>query len=187
MIKHSVIEPANNLLRTALENFFSIEYLLEEDQYLSQRAASFMVWFFVEQQRWLKQGDIQFFPLNLSLHSVSSLETNLSAYISMHALHQPPTLDMLGSVENTYGSRYFSLQTDFNRKKSVHAKFFGRRSVDVDTIDISLFLSISQHGFLTGGDVRTWTLLIEPNPAEPHYLPFQFVYLDSASTLSHSR
>lgn len=57
LIKNSIIEPANNLLRTALENFFSIEYLLGEDQYSEQRARSFMVWHFAEQQRWLKKGD----------------------------------------------------------------------------------------------------------------------------------
>jgi len=58
LVKHSITEPANNLLRTALENFLSIEYLLGEDQMATQRAASFMVWFFAEQQRWLKKGDI---------------------------------------------------------------------------------------------------------------------------------
>jgi hypothetical protein len=42
LIKYSSVEPVNNLLRTALENFFYIEYLLEKD--FKKRSLSFLVW-----------------------------------------------------------------------------------------------------------------------------------------------
>lgn len=42
LIKYSSIESVNNLLRTALENFLYIEYLLEKDT--KRRSLSFIVW-----------------------------------------------------------------------------------------------------------------------------------------------
>jgi len=42
LIKYSSIDTCNNLLRTALENFFYIEYILEKNSY--DRSMSFFVW-----------------------------------------------------------------------------------------------------------------------------------------------
>jgi len=42
LIKYACVEPAHNLIRTALENFFYIQYLLEED--FERRSRFFLVW-----------------------------------------------------------------------------------------------------------------------------------------------
>src|SRR6185312_6406865 len=42
LIKYSSIESCNNLLRTVLENFFHLEYILEKDTY--DRSMCFLVW-----------------------------------------------------------------------------------------------------------------------------------------------
>lgn len=58
LVASSVLEPCNVLLRTALENFFSLAYLLEDNAGSGQRSMDFLVWDLVERKKWLKKGDI---------------------------------------------------------------------------------------------------------------------------------
>jgi len=58
LIRNGVIEPCNNLLRTALENLFSLEYLLADSGKITERSRSFLVWNFVTQEKWLSKADI---------------------------------------------------------------------------------------------------------------------------------
>jgi hypothetical protein len=55
LIKHSSVEPCKPLLRTALENFFSLEYLLQEDSH--NRAMSFLVWNAITTEKWIRKAD----------------------------------------------------------------------------------------------------------------------------------
>lgn len=55
LIKQSSIEPCNSILRTILENFLSIEYLLSEKT--EQRALSFLVWNAFENKKLLLSMD----------------------------------------------------------------------------------------------------------------------------------
>ncbi len=58
LVANSIIEPCNTLLRTLLENFLSLEYLLEDNAGSGQRSRNFMVWDFVERRKWVKKGDV---------------------------------------------------------------------------------------------------------------------------------
>jgi len=58
LVASSIDEPCNVLLRTLLENFFSLEYLLEDNKGSGQRARNFMVWDVLERRKWLKKGDV---------------------------------------------------------------------------------------------------------------------------------
>jgi len=58
LVASSIIEPCNALLRTLLENFLSLEYLLEDNAGSGQRSRNFMVWDFVERRKWVKKGDV---------------------------------------------------------------------------------------------------------------------------------
>ncbi|AOM77392.1 DUF5677 domain-containing protein [Pedobacter steynii] len=58
LVENSIMEPCNVLLRTLLENFFSLEYLLEDKAGSGQRSRDFMVWDFVERRKWVKKGDV---------------------------------------------------------------------------------------------------------------------------------
>ena len=57
LIRHSSIEPCKILLRTALENYCSIEYLLKNPAKAKQRALCFLVWNFIEHGKWLRRVD----------------------------------------------------------------------------------------------------------------------------------
>lgn len=57
LIRHSSIEPCKILLRTALENYCSIEYLIQEPEKSKERSLCFMVWNFVEHGKWLIKTD----------------------------------------------------------------------------------------------------------------------------------
>jgi len=57
LIRHSSIEPCKILLRTALENYCSIEYLVQDPAKSKQRALCFMVWNYVEHGKWLIKSD----------------------------------------------------------------------------------------------------------------------------------
>lgn len=58
LVTSSIIEPCNTLLRTLLENFLSLEYLLEDNAGSRQRSRNFMVWDFVERRKLVKKGDV---------------------------------------------------------------------------------------------------------------------------------
>lgn len=56
LIRSGVVEPCNNLLRTALENLFSLEYLLADPNKITERSRSFLVWNFLSQEKWLSKA-----------------------------------------------------------------------------------------------------------------------------------
>lgn len=56
LVQNSVIHPCNGLLRTALENFFSIEYILLDESKNQKRARSFIFCNYKTNQKWLKKG-----------------------------------------------------------------------------------------------------------------------------------
>lgn len=58
LVANSIIEPCNTLLRTLLENFLSLEYLLEDNSGSGQRSRNFMVWDYVERRKLLKKGNV---------------------------------------------------------------------------------------------------------------------------------
>ena len=58
LVANAIMEPCNVLLRTLLENFFSLEYLLEDNAGSGQRSRNFMVWDYLERRKWLKKGDV---------------------------------------------------------------------------------------------------------------------------------
>lgn len=59
LIRHGIVDPCNSLLRTALENLFSLEYLLVEENKSTERSRSFLVWNFVVHQKWLTKADLE--------------------------------------------------------------------------------------------------------------------------------
>ncbi len=119
LIKHSITEPANNLLRTALENFLSIEYLLQEDQLANQRASSFMVWFFMEQQRWLKKGDIHSTDYQelVKKHQRDKAFHNLPPMVMPMAEEQRKKLKAVFDTPNYKGTK-----VEYDRTKQVRKK-----------------------------------------------------------------
>jgi hypothetical protein len=55
MVRHGAIDPCKNLTRTALENLFSLEYMLETDS--TNRALAFLVWNTVTNNKLLRKAD----------------------------------------------------------------------------------------------------------------------------------
>lgn len=55
LIKHSSVDPCKNLLRTALENLFYLEYILEKDS--KNRALSYLVWNVIRYNKFLTKAD----------------------------------------------------------------------------------------------------------------------------------
>jgi hypothetical protein len=55
LIKNSISEPTHILIRTALENFFYIEYLLEQD--FARRSLSFLVWNAYREKAYYEKAD----------------------------------------------------------------------------------------------------------------------------------
>ncbi|MGJ1485706.1 DUF5677 domain-containing protein [Sphingobacterium multivorum] len=53
LIRNSSIEPCKILLRTGLENFCSIEYLIMNPEKSRQRSLCFLVWNLIEHNKWL--------------------------------------------------------------------------------------------------------------------------------------
>jgi len=58
LVANAIMEPCNVLLRTLLENFFSLEYLLEDNAGSGQRSRDFMVWDFLERRKWVRKGNV---------------------------------------------------------------------------------------------------------------------------------
>jgi hypothetical protein len=115
LIKHSIIEPANNLLRTALENVLSIKYLLEEDQVAIQRAKSFMIWFFVEQQRWLKKGDVQ----TVDYHELVKKHKKDKAFNHVPVMVFPMAEEQRKKLEKVFDTAdYKETKAEYDRVKS---------------------------------------------------------------------
>lgn len=119
LVKHSITEPANNLLRTALENFLSIEYLLQDDQLATQRAASFMVWFFIEQQRWLKKGDIHstYYQELIKKHQRDKAFHNIPPMVMPMADEQRKKLEAIFDIPN-----YKQTKIEYDRTRQARRK-----------------------------------------------------------------
>ncbi len=55
LIKHSSVDPCKNLLRTALENLFYLEYILDNDS--KNRSLSYLVWNVIKNNKLLTKAD----------------------------------------------------------------------------------------------------------------------------------
>lgn len=55
LIKHSSVDPCKNLLRTALENLFYLEYILDNDS--KNRSLSYLVWNLIKNNKLLTKAD----------------------------------------------------------------------------------------------------------------------------------
>lgn len=153
LVKHSSIEPCNTILRTLLENFLSLEYLLQEKKH--ERSLCFIVWNAFENRQ-------LFLSMNRKSLSYKKIEDTFKKDKIFHDLKPFILPDIELRIKNnerllehdkykSIVSEYIRTKKSLNKNPNWYSLYNGPRNVErlADTLGFNAYyrgLSSSTHG-----------------------------------------